>query len=420
MIRYFEPIELTEDERKILRGRAAHRDTYRFLGVKAVVGSDSPALLDIFRQTYRYFLIDGGEGEAGEGKTGEEDTGKRDAGAHTYCILSEESSPHGPLLLWEENRVYRLLPGAALPDSADIVIFANILSKISSFFCLHGAALSSGGGAIVLAGLSGAGKTTLALELTRRGMSFFSDEIAAISRGDHHVHPFPRAIGTRERTLELLDRLDFAAGRPHPTAGGKEKWMVDIEDIFEEPLAGPCPARLLVLLDTVSPREAAYGRHHDLTMALARPDERLLERLDTIEGVERGDIRKDGAYYLADCRVRRSGTVQRAFLDVCREFDDTILYRVKAVRRRPDPAGRPVLTEVPGMEAAMELLGNLQNLVENDGWMTRESSAVNSRILFELLELAGTMRCYRLLVGNLGRTADLIEELVSSRGERFG
>ena len=35
------------------------------------------------------------------------------------------------------------------------------------------------------------GKTTLTLELVKRGFAFLSDEVAALGRIDHRVHPFP-------------------------------------------------------------------------------------------------------------------------------------------------------------------------------------------------------------------------------------
>ncbi|UCF06324.1 MAG: hypothetical protein JSV33_04655 [bacterium] len=399
MASYFEPINLTRDEIEALHSTAPLCDAYRFLDLKVLVHSDDERLLDIFRQMYRHFLST-------------QRWGWNES--HSYYILSRRSDGGVPLLLWDADRAYGLPRGKGLSDCADIVIFANILSKITTHFMIHGAALAAGSGAVVLAGLSGAGKTTLALELARRGLGFFSDEIAAISRTTHDVYPFPRAIGTRERTMELLGTLDFRVGRLHHTAGGKEKWVVDIEDIFDAPPTTPVPGRYLLLLDTASVEGDTDKDYHYLKLALKRADTDLIEKLGGIDGVAHGRPEEDGIFYTVGCRVERSRDVQQSFLDLCREYDEVILYRVKAVEHPPDARAGPELVPVATMDAGLELLSNLQNMVANDGWLMQEASGKNPRVLFELLDSLAGMACYRLYVGNLTKTADLVMDLVSA------
>ena len=63
---------------------------------------------------------------------------------------------------------------------------------------LHSAAVERDGSALLLAGPSGAGKTTMTMEFVERGWSLLSDDVAPIRVEDHKVLPFPKPIGLRD------------------------------------------------------------------------------------------------------------------------------------------------------------------------------------------------------------------------------
>jgi hypothetical protein len=393
---YLEPLSISPSAWEALKHRAGRGDYYRFFDVRAEIRSDSQTVVEFFRQTYRHFLV-------ADVLPGEE--------YHNYYIITDSGIHPDPILLWDKKRACSLLPGAALADSADVVIFGSLLRKIDTHFLVHGAALEHEGEAVILSGMSGSGKSTLALELTRRGFRFCSDEIAAISRGTHKIHPFPRAIGSRENTSELLRKIRFKPHWLHHTTSGEKKWIADIEDIFGDCIAGLCDGRYLILLETVHRDESSPQGYHNVRIALKRIDERLIEQLAGIEGVEYSGIEMDGTFPYAGFRVRKEGNVQRAFLDVCEAFNEIVLYRVKVVSARPDPGRIPVISRVSKMEAGLELLGNLQNMAINDGWMPKDPSVDTTQVLYELLDAIADVECYRLVVGNLEKTADLISKL---------
>jgi hypothetical protein len=398
---YLRQISLSPQEREALRHKAARGDKYRFFDVRAEIRSDSGRVTDFFRQTYRHFL--------------DADT---PAGAeyHGYHVITDSGIHPDPVLLWDSERACSLLPGAALPDSADVVIFGSLLRKIDTHFLVHGAALETGGGAVILSGMSGSGKSTLALELTRRGFRFLSDEIAAICRSTHRIHPFPRAIGSRENTSKLLGKINFKPDWLHHTTSGEKKWIADVEDIFGDCIAEICPGRHLFLLETTPDDEGGPRQYHNVRIALKRIDDNLLDSLAAIDGVELRGVDPDGTFPHAGFRIRKVAETQRAFLEICETYDDLVLYRVKVVGARPDPGRGPAVSAVPKMEAGLELLGNLQNMAINDGWMPKAASADTSRVLYELLDAIAPMACHRLLVGNLEETADLICRVVGFAG----
>lgn len=398
MPEYFEPVVLSASEIESLRGKAHRRDAYVFLDTKVLIQSDSDELLEFFRETYQHFVS----------RAVWDDTE-----SHSYYVLTGKAYAEGPLLLWDTNRACTLASGNTLPDSADVVVFSSILSKVQSHFLIHGASLASGGGAVVLSGLTGSGKSTLTLELARRGLEFGSDEIAAISRTTHLVHPFPRAIGTRKNTLKLLEGIDFASGHIRHTTSGEKKWMVDIEDIFDASLSREYPGRYVLLLETSLGRDGKPEKaYHTIDVAVKREDSDFTDRLNGIGGVDYLGSDFDGRVHIARFSVRKNKEIQQAFLDGCREYEDLILYRVKSVERPPDPHVEPGLFPLSVMDAALELFGNLQNLVPVDGSMSSGQGPGASRILFELIDALSAVECYRVLVGNLGKTADLVCSLV--------
>jgi hypothetical protein len=399
MKRYLEPVSLTGPQIEALKAGAVLGDTYRFLDLDVAIRSDSHDVLGFFGKTYCHFRCD--------------IPGNPDR-THSYFILTGSDKSHRPLLLWDDDRACSLMEGKELADSADIVVFGSILKKITSHFLVHGAVVAAGDSALIISGMSGSGKSTLALELARRGLLFGSDEIAAISRSTHLVHPFPVAIGVREHTGDLLSGIDLGRGRLHHTVRGDRKLLVDIEDVVDGGLAGVCKGQYLVMLQTDPACEEDPGRrYHSVQVALRQVDTGLVDALGSIEGVEFLDLDREGNFPSAVFRVAKRKDTQSAFLEICRQYGDSVLYRVKVVGHRPNPKQAPLLRRISKTTAALELLGNLQNMAINDGWMAPGPGLDTGQLLYGLIEVVADMDCYRLLVGELGKTADLVTELVS-------
>lgn len=75
---------------------------------------------------------------------------------------------------------------------SDLIIQLQLIRTDLLF--LHAAVLSTEGGAHLLVGRSGAGKSTTCWGLLHHGMTYLSDELAPIDLGGMIVHPFPRAL----------------------------------------------------------------------------------------------------------------------------------------------------------------------------------------------------------------------------------
>jgi hypothetical protein len=99
---------------------------------------------------------------------------------------------------------------------------------------LHGAALVQNGRAVVLAGRSEAGKSTLAGWLTHRGWGFLTDEAALVDPDTLIVSPFWRPIGVRRP-----GPLDPLLGDAPSEGFGDNEWLVPASTIGALAAAAP-------------------------------------------------------------------------------------------------------------------------------------------------------------------------------------
>jgi hypothetical protein len=107
--------------------------------------------------------------------------------------------------------------------------------RLRRYVTLHAAAVARDGRLVVLAGESGAGKTTLTLALLDAGWTYFSDDLAPVAIDTAFVHPFPKPLGVKDASAWERVRDAFVETPLGPPAGSflvpSSRW-----DIATEPL----------------------------------------------------------------------------------------------------------------------------------------------------------------------------------------
>jgi HprK-related kinase A len=79
-------------------------------------------------------------------------------------------------------------------------------TRANQYVMIHAAVLEREGRALVLPGVTGAGKSTLCAGLALRGWRLFSDEFALIRPADGQVEPWPRPISLKNASIEVIRR----------------------------------------------------------------------------------------------------------------------------------------------------------------------------------------------------------------------
>jgi hypothetical protein len=115
-------------------------------------------------------------------------------GGHVGCMPGERGEPE-----WQRLLIAQVLPFAAVLRGLEV---------------LHASAVADERGAVVLAGRSGAGKTTLALELCRRGARFLADDVLVLEQTGQEIqgHPGSPVAGLAHEEARRLHGLGLGMG----------------------------------------------------------------------------------------------------------------------------------------------------------------------------------------------------------------
>ena len=151
---------------------------------------------------------------------------------------------HEPL--WEDEECGNIV--AAL----ELALYRRVVSAIAPRLCsIHAAAVVVDGGAILCAGASGAGKSSLCTQALLDGARYCSDEFALLAK-DGTIHPFPRPLqwehldhpAFSHATMQQSGKFDRGAYRflqPDGTPRVSQLWLP------RQRQQCPTPLKLIVL-----------------------------------------------------------------------------------------------------------------------------------------------------------------------------
>jgi hypothetical protein len=208
---------------------------YSILGVPVSVASNVAAALDRVDESYAAFRATPGESE----RTLAFRLQRLDDGI-TYLVSDPASAAHWPTY------------DGALLDLFDRLVH-TLLERLlaQGIYVIHAGAVVYDGRALLLAGRSGHGKTTLVLGLLRRGLELLSDEFAVVEPATRQIVPYRRSLHIRPGTPDLIPELRFLHDLPRHHLGGGIEWAVaphDLERAFPGCLGRAAPLRYVLLL----------------------------------------------------------------------------------------------------------------------------------------------------------------------------
>jgi hypothetical protein len=133
------------------------------------------------------------------------------------------------LQLSVDDVVVASAPGAKslVPDLVRVLDEA-LVQRLTGLHAVHAGAVLWGERALLLPGVTHAGKSTLVAELLRRGATYFSDEYALIDSAGR-VHPYPRPLLLRNGCPEQFPVLAGECNASVGEAPAQVGWILSLE-----------------------------------------------------------------------------------------------------------------------------------------------------------------------------------------------
>lgn len=317
------------------------------------------------------------------------------------------SNGSGPFLSWQ-GQEWPVPHPALLPYYVQSCIFNTLTTRVQSHLLIHAGVVARHGQGLMLVADSGHGKTTLTLQLVRRGFQFLSDETAALSLADRTIHPFPRALGLRAGTLALPALADLSFQTP---AYLGRKPLVDIDQLAPASLGQAVPLRYVIFLRSPAPDQAGPERPTvSLRLTLDRINETFVttvRRLPYVTVAEAETVNGFGQLYLELARQQQPALFTHIDT-LCRQHR-LWLFNVARTLERPIFTRPLSLTPIPSSQAVLALLHHFQGGYQSSLLQQQRRSA--AWLYTQLAAFVSTAQCYQLTVGPLADMTHRVEQL---------
>ena len=376
-----------------------HQIHLQFFDQHAVLCSDSTAYIDLFNRMYQRFLIEPNQMSS--------------SNLIEFRVQTcSKSSSDIPVLVMD-GQVFPLRHPSLMEGYVYDSILNTIISRISSHFLIHAGVVSKNDQGMILVADSGHGKTTLVLELVRRGFRFLSDEMAAIGRFDRLVHPFPRSLRIRPQTLDMTG---FQKAGQNATMW-YDKLLLDIDNIKPGCLGERVPiGNIVILQDPHHPdQEKAIKYGKKLSIQIDQINAPFLQRIRSMRAVRGVELDVDSDFPWIIIQTDQPDTILKKVELLCQEYNTFLLNYIRKKETRPKFDAAPILEPISTSRAALILLRRF--LGGNQSSMLTEAFDNDSLQLFmALADLISHADCHRLFVGPLQDMADTISMLADNRG----
>lgn len=395
---------------KAITSKMPHHDTYDFFGRKIALVSDSTSLLSYFENRFSRF-------KSAESRSGALTFKESDVDDHFLMVSDKRFVGSG--FLGSKQGIIAISSDKVLSGLAAAKILNDILSSIPGFLFFHGAGISYNGNGFLILGDSYVGKTTLAIKMLTRGCSFFSDDVCAaklaLAGGEESpmILPFPKGLGIRENTLDLLGlerKTDFKVSY-YPD--GREKQLLDVCDLVPDAVAHAAPIKAIFFMvrKNLESKDECETPTKRMCMVLAKKDKNFLVFLKNLGGVS--DIQEfaRGEFWGVHFDVKK-GVVNK-INKFC--YDEELLVidswirgsRFAKIENSDNFDVSPSISPVSKVNGMMSLLQHFWGgLAGRYVYGEQEQGMV--KLLKTLRDFSLPITFYKLEVGRLDETADLL------------
>ncbi len=362
---------------------------FRAFDCRAAIYTDSHSFAELFQHRYRRMVS----------------TACLQDMEPRYGIFTAPENPWGTPVVVLDREVWPMAHPALLEWFAAEAILRDVLRRVRTHFLVHAGAVAHRGRALVLLGDSMWGKTTLVLELLRRGFHLLSDDLAAIERSRSRVHAFPRGLQIRPETLELL-------GIQPPgdaTMPWTDKLVVDVEALFPGQVAAEAELTYVVALSDPDAPSWEERARAPLQIWMEWVPAALRESLNAHPHVHRVEQRSLHGFPLLRVHTREKHAVLAQVEELAARHRAPILNVWQWEEHRPSFTGPARLQEARPSELIPDILQRLHLGTRSAVLEAHRHRSLSLTV--ELLERLAQARSFRLQVGPVKAMADLLGAL---------
>ncbi len=299
----------------------------------------------------------------------------------------------------------------------------TLMERLGRHAVLHAAALEDRhGGVFLITAPAGFGKTSLTLELVRRGHRFLSDDFAPLDPESGEISPYPRTVGIVPDGPAPIPEVFRRAAADPATPRILGKAAVDVGRVVGEDrvVDRPLPLRHVFVLtpDPETDPVAPVDLWVDM-LVRAEAAYRLGRRIEAMRGARMHRRQDSGRFQHWLIHVDKELLPKPALREVLE--DPAVIAAQRFGDARPDFSREPRAVALSRRSTSLALAKEMLNRGQNTRFMKRYGG--NDALMW--VDLAGAVGrpeigCWSLAVGRLKDTADLLERQLERREEAAG
>lgn len=324
---------------------------------------------------------------------------KKQEPTHCYRATQNEKSSSAFSLRFKNH----LLTDLSL-DHVVNLIFRQLATQVDSHLFFHAGAVALRNKGILLLGDSMHGKTTLVLELVRRGYQFLSDDISPLGIQDCRIYQNPRSLVVRDGSLEMSGFGHLK----HQTAPWLNKRIVNPKKLRSDCLSEPVPIRHIFLVNEHSENSSSQpGRWSSLVLSSLNEDLRCkIQALPQVLEVK--EARESAIPHLRVLSSQPKTMLNQVDL-LCKEHG-IFLLTGEIWNGKPDFTGPVRLQEIDRQKTFRAMLNNFFPGPDAEAFQ-RRYNASPARLSLGLASIIKDATYHSLTVGPLHDMAEAIHSV---------
>ncbi len=379
-----------------LNKMAPYSCLFTFFDIGVRISSDSNEFIDLVQGVYPHFVA------------------LPDSRTQLSCYILINSSADGPCILFDDKTStvsYPLPSTESIICYAEIMLFKKIFDLLDNKLILHAGVVEKDNAGYIFYAPSGIGKTTLMVELIKRGYRFLSDEFCVLNLDDFTLLPFPRRLGIKKNSM-LYNHIDVSNAYYFAF---EDKYFVDCNAVRQRCIGDRCiPACVIELTDDVTAPGGEYNSQKQdrsfIDVILINDNTELINKLTSHAGVTIAEKKRIDCYISYRLCIPHRKNVLMSFHNVCAAYDHDIVGIYKDNEKVPDYTKPAYLKKISSFESIVHIVEHMVNRAPTAA-VTRRYNGKMLPLIMELSAMFKNVSSYVLQAGTLTSMGDIVDSL---------